>query len=78
VYETEQVPEERVHDDSEKFPVPVAAHVIVPVGESPLTVAVQVDARVTIAGEGAQETEAVETLGAKLSPTSAQPSLVCG
>jgi len=71
------VPEERVHDDLEKVPFPVAAHVIVPVGESPLSVAVHVDAKVTIAGEGVQEIEEVERLGAKLRASSAQPSLVC-
>ena len=69
------MPEERVHDELEKVPVPVAAHATDPVGESPLTVAVQVDATVTIAGEGVQEIEVVETLGAKLSPSSAHPSL---
>jgi len=71
------VPEERVHDEWEKVPFPVAVHVIVPVGESPLTVAVHVDAKVTIAGEGVQEIEEVERLGAKLRASSAQPSLVC-
>ena len=71
------MPEERVHDGLEKVPVPVAVHVTFPVGESPRTVAVHVEAKVTIAGEGAQETEVVETIGAKLSPSSAQPALVC-
>ena len=67
-----------MHEGTEKVPFPLAAHVMAPVGESPITVAVHFDATVTIAGEGAQEIEVVETLGAKLSPTSAQPSLVCG
>ena len=71
------MPEERVHDETEKFPVPLAVHVTFPVGESPLTVAVHVEAKVTIAGEGAQDTEVVETLGAKLRASIAQPSLVC-
>ena len=57
--------DERVHDDWVKAPFPVAAHVIVPVGASPLTVAMHVEAKVTIAGEGVQEIEVVETLGAK-------------
>ena len=72
------MPDERVHDDWEKVPFPLADHVIVPVGESPLTVAVHVDAKVTIAGEGVQEIEVVETLGAKARAISAQPSLSCG
>lgn len=72
------MPEERVHVDLEKFPVPLAVHVTFPVGESPLTVAVQVEVEFTITGEGAQEIEVVEMLGAKLSPSSAQPALVCG
>ncbi len=69
------MPEERVQDDSEKFPVPLAVHVTFPVGKSPLTVAVQVEARVTIAGEGVQDIEVVETFGAKLRASIAQPSL---
>ena len=70
------MPEERVHDDLEKFPVPLVVHVTFPVGKSPLTVAVQVEAKVTITGEGAQDIEVVETLGAKLRAIIAQPSLV--
>jgi len=66
-----------MHDDLEKFPVPLAVHVTFPVGESPLTVAVHVEARVTIAGEGTQDIEVVETLGAKLRASIAQPALFC-
>ena len=66
-----------MHDDLEKFPVPLAVHVTFPVGESPVTVAVHVDARVTIAGVGAQDIEVVETLGTKLRASIAQPSLFC-
>ena len=72
-----QAPEERVHDELEKLPVPPAVHVTFPVGASPLTVAVHVEAKVTIAGEGVQDIEVVETLGAKLRASIAQPALVC-
>jgi hypothetical protein len=55
----------------------LVVHVIVPVGEAPVSVAVHLDARVTVAGEGVQVTKVVEVLGSKLSAISAQPSLFC-
>ncbi len=73
VYETEQLLEERAHDGGEKVPVPLVFQVIVPVGEAAATVAVHVDAVVTVTGEGVQLTEVVATLGAKLTASSAQP-----
>jgi hypothetical protein len=74
---TEQEPEERMQDEVENFPIPLVVHVTVPVGEAPVTVAVHLDAIVTITGEVAQVTDVVAMLGAKLSPNSAHPSLVC-
>lgn len=58
VYETEQVPEERVHDAGENFPSPLLDQVIVPEGELPVTVAVHTLGEPRFTGDGEQETEA--------------------
>jgi len=41
VYLTEQAPRERVHEDMEKVPVPLVPQYTVPVGDEPVTVALQ-------------------------------------
>ena len=66
-----------MHEGCEKLPAPAVDHATVPVGESPFTVAVQVDGIAAITVEGAQETEVLDMFGVKLSPISAHPSFVC-
>jgi hypothetical protein len=79
VYETEHEPEVRVQeDDGENVPLPLLAHLIVPVGRFPFTVATHSEALLTVAGEGEQVTEVRVIDGAKLSEISAQPSFVAG
>ena len=57
MYETAQVPLESVQVDAgEKLPTPLVAHVKVPVGEMPVTVAVQLEEELTVTGEGEQLT----------------------
>lgn len=69
------MPEERAQVGAENVPVPPVVQITVPVGEEPVTVAVHTDATVTVTDEGAQVTEVVEMLGAKLNVSTAQPSL---
>jgi protein involved in sex pheromone biosynthesis len=61
-YATEQVPEANVQDDGEKVPAPLVAHVIIPDGEVPVTVAVhkEEEPRVTEEGEHVAETVTAE------------------
>jgi hypothetical protein len=42
VYETEHAPEERLQEEGENVPAPLAHHVTIPVGEDPVTVAMHV------------------------------------
>jgi hypothetical protein len=55
----EQLPEESVHFEELKVPDPVDDHVIVPVGEEPVTVAVQVEGEPTLTVSGEQLTDVV-------------------
>jgi len=61
---TKQLPEERAHVDEEKVTEPplvlVWLHVIVPVGEAPATVAVQVEGDPTATEDGEQTTVVVD------------------
>lgn len=52
-----QDPEERVHLVPENVPVPLLVHSTVPVGDSPVTVAVHLEAAPKTTGEGEQVTE---------------------
>jgi len=58
LYETMQVPRTIVQGVAgEKLPVPLLVHVMVPVGELPVTVAVQLEEDPTVTGEGRQLTD---------------------
>jgi hypothetical protein len=80
---TVQLPKERLHVDEEKctLPVPLWLQVIVPVGEVPLTVAVQVPREPTETEAGVHVTEVVVAGGSTVKTagpiTSAVPDVVC-
>lgn len=57
---TEHAPPERVHDPEENAPAPVEDQEMLPVGEEPVTVAVQVEATPTATEPGRQETAVEE------------------
>jgi len=42
VYDTEHAPEERLQEEGKNVPAPLVHHVTIPVGEGPVTVAMQV------------------------------------
>ena len=57
VYETEHDPEESVHETPENLPLPVLDHETAPVGEDPITAAVQIVDAAAFTCEGEHVTE---------------------
>jgi hypothetical protein len=57
VYATEQMPDTKMQEDGEKVPAPLVAHVTVPDGDLPVTVAMHIVGEPMGTDEGEQLTE---------------------